>query len=125
MVITSDQAMKLADEKYKLARAIAAALSKADTLRSELTTFRAKTLAAITSETKPDGKPLFSNDTARQAELALREEADGHVGWHARNIDTFRAEVEQLRIQHQYASDRLSIMLAFAPVLQGELLTTD
>ena len=113
MDFTKEEAEALAKEKMDIQQEVRGNLEQIDAMRMELANFRQRTLSKITGEVTSDGKSLFSNETARKAELSLREQMS-EFGKHETLIQEISHDVEKSRVQLQYASDKLLINITYA-----------
>ena len=98
-------ATEAAKAKHDYAVSVYGLTCEVETARAALELREAALMAEITAETNGDGKPKYSNETARKAELAVRCAADEQFEGLAADLDDARAKHAATQVERDYRHD--------------------
>ncbi len=119
--LSYDNAMYWANKQHDLLRQQAALEVKITALEYELDVREKDMLGAVTAE-REDGKPRFSNELARKAELAHRLEQDPEYQKARTELSMLTRENLYLQREAKYAGKIVEIMCTFASRQQEPLI---
>lgn len=119
--LSYENAMYWANRQYELLREQAAFEVRITVLEYELDVREKDMLGAITSE-REDGKPRFSNEQARKAELVHRLEMDEDYQRMRAELNMLTRQSLHLQREAKYASKIVEIMCTFAQKQQEPLI---